>query len=142
MYLKVLKETEVRPAGVQPKRESKLLTVIGLTTIHAVCRIVSGARGNVVIIGTYVLPWLSGKGKLGVGSIGRFLYAALILRSFDRSLSQGYFPSSWKEANVTPIHKKKDKSLPKNYTPISLLSHIGKTMERCMLVCTNTFITT
>ena len=51
---------------------------------------------------------------------------------FNRSLSQGYFPSSWKEANVTPIHKKEDKSLPQNYRPISLLSPIGKTMERCV----------
>ena len=30
--------------------------------------------------------------------------------SFNRSLSLGYFPSSWKKANVTPIFKKDDKS--------------------------------
>ena len=30
-------ESEARPAGVQPKREAKLWTVIGLTTMHAVC---------------------------------------------------------------------------------------------------------
>ena len=51
---------------------------------------------------------------------------------FNRSLEQGYFPSSWKDANVTPIHKKEDKSLPSNYRPISLLSIAGKTMERCV----------
>ena len=33
---------------------------------------------------------------------------------FNRSLEQGYFPSSWKDANVTPIYKKEDKSLPSN----------------------------
>ena len=33
--------------------------------------------------------------------------------TFNRSLKQGYFPSSWKDANVTPIYKKEDKSLPK-----------------------------
>ena len=32
-------ESEAWPADVQPKREAKLLTVIGLTTMHAVCRI-------------------------------------------------------------------------------------------------------
>ena len=51
---------------------------------------------------------------------------------FNRSLEQGYFPSSWKEANVTPIYKKEDKSQPSNYRPISLLSIVGKTMERCV----------
>ena len=27
---------------------------------------------------------------------------------FNRSLLQGYFPSNWKDANVTAIHKKED----------------------------------
>ena len=40
--------------------------------------------------------------------------------------------SSWKDANVTPIYKKEDKSLPSNYRPISLLSIAGKMMECCV----------
>ena len=51
---------------------------------------------------------------------------------FNRSLEQGYFPSSWKHGNVIPLHKKDDKSLPSNYRPITLLSQIGKTLERCI----------
>ena len=51
---------------------------------------------------------------------------------FNRSLLQGYFPSNWKDANVTAIYKKADKSMPSNYRPISLLSQIGKAMERCI----------
>ena len=51
---------------------------------------------------------------------------------FNRSLSQGYFPSQWKDGYLTPIHKKDDKSLPSNYRPISLLDPIGKVMERCV----------
>ena len=51
---------------------------------------------------------------------------------FNRSLLQGYFPSNWKDANVTAIYKKADKSMPSNYRPISLLSQIGKAMERCV----------
>ena len=51
---------------------------------------------------------------------------------FNRSLLQGYFPSNWKDANVTAIHNKKDKSVPPNYRPISLLSQLGKVMERCV----------
>ena len=51
---------------------------------------------------------------------------------FNRSLHQGYFPARWKKTNVTPIYKKEDRSSPSNYRPISLLSCIGKTMERCV----------
>ena len=45
---------------------------------------------------------------------------------FNRSLDQGYFPQAWKQGNLTPIHKKDDKSIPSNYRPISLLSSVGK----------------
>ena len=51
---------------------------------------------------------------------------------FNSSLQQGEFPSQWKEANVTCIHKKDDRSLPSNYRPISLLCQAGKVMERCV----------
>ena len=51
---------------------------------------------------------------------------------FNRSLNQGYFPHSWKKANVSPIFKKDDRSLPSNYRPISLLCQAGKVMERCI----------
>ena len=51
---------------------------------------------------------------------------------FNRSLQQGYFPSAWRTANVSPIHKKDEKSLPSNYRFISLLSSPGKVMERCV----------
>ena len=51
---------------------------------------------------------------------------------FNRSLEQRYFPNSWKEANVSPIFKTDEKSLPSNYRPISLLSQAGKVMERCI----------
>ena len=51
---------------------------------------------------------------------------------FNRSIESCYFPSQWKDGNVTPIHKKDDKSQPSNYRPITLLSLVGKTMERCV----------
>ena len=40
---------------------------------------------------------------------------------FDQSLQKGKFPEIWKVTNVVPVHKKEDKSLVKNYRPISLL---------------------
>ena len=36
----------------------------------------------------------------------------------------------WKQANVTPIHKKNDPSDITNYRPISLLSTVGKVLEK------------
>ena len=36
----------------------------------------------------------------------------------------------WKIANATPIHKKEDKQLVKNYRPISLLPICGKIFEK------------
>ena len=52
---------------------------------------------------------------------------------FNFSLQTCSFPELWKLAQVTPLYKQKgDKHSPKNYRPISLLSCIGKVMERCV----------
>ena len=51
---------------------------------------------------------------------------------FNRSLEDAQFPSQWKEAEVTPLHKKGDKSVEGNFRPISLLSVISKCLERCV----------
>ena len=56
---------------------------------------------------------------------------------FNKSLSEGHFPEGhfphcWKIAHVTPIHKKENKSICSNYRPISLLSCIGKVLEKCV----------
>ena len=55
--------------------------------------------------------------------------AALI----NHSLSLGKFPDAWKLANIIPLFKKGDKQNVKNYRPVSLLSNIGKVMEK--IVC-------
>ena len=41
-----------------------------------------------------------------------------------------FFPEIWKQANVSPLYKKDDPSLACNYRPISLLSTVGKVMEK------------
>ena len=48
----------------------------------------------------------------------------------NRSFNEGIFPETWKIANVIPIFKKGDKSLPSNYRPVALLSCLGKLQER------------
>lgn len=51
---------------------------------------------------------------------------------FNRSLAEGKFPSAWKLAHVSPLHKKECKHISNNYRPISLLSCVGKALERCI----------
>lgn len=49
---------------------------------------------------------------------------------FNHSLASGKVPALWKQANVTPIFKKDNPSDVTNYRPISLLSTIGKVLEK------------
>ena len=49
---------------------------------------------------------------------------------FTNILSTRVYPDMWKLANVTPIFKKGDKQLIKNYRPISLLPICGKILEK------------
>ena len=49
---------------------------------------------------------------------------------FEESLKCGVFPEIWKKVNVVPVHKKEDKTLVKNYRPISLLPIFSKIFER------------
>ena len=51
---------------------------------------------------------------------------------FNKFILFGRFPPALKFANVTPDFKKGDKQLLNNYRPISLLSGVGKTMERAV----------
>ena len=48
---------------------------------------------------------------------------------FNKSLSEGSLPDIFKRANVTPIHKGGDKSLPKNYRPISVTPILCRLLE-------------
>ena len=49
---------------------------------------------------------------------------------FTMSIHQSKFPSSFKKANVVPIHKKDKKTKIPNYRPISLLSILSKVFEK------------
>ena len=48
------------------------------------------------------------------------------------SLSTGTFPSTWKEANVIPLHKGGDLDNTNNYRPISILPVVSKIIERAV----------
>ena len=49
---------------------------------------------------------------------------------YNNILSTSLYPNTWKIANVTPVFKKGDKQLIKNYRPISLLPICGKILEK------------
>ena len=51
---------------------------------------------------------------------------------FNCSLRIGRFPSDWKSADITPVHKKDLPEPAENYGPISLLPIVSKVMERCV----------
>ena len=65
--------------------------------------------------------------KENVDIISHFLY-----HNFNNSLSCSTFPTGMKYADVTPIHKKDDKTDKTNYRPISILPNLSKVYERSM----------
>ena len=63
---------------------------------------------------------------------------------FIKCIQTGKFPTSWKQANVQPVHKKSSRQLKENYRPISLLPICGKIFEKIIfdqlysfLICNN-----
>ena len=49
---------------------------------------------------------------------------------FQNSVKYSYYPDIWKRSNITPVYRKSDKQLVKNYRPISLLPIFGKKFEK------------
>ena len=52
---------------------------------------------------------------------------------FTKSLKMSQIPMEWKLVNIILIHKQDNKNHVENYRPISLLSIVSKTPERCIL---------
>ena len=83
------------------------------------------------------------------GISGQMLFLCVILPLkiiFRHILLTSTCPNVWKLSNVTPIFKKGDKQLIKNYKPISLLPICGKIFEKiifnnlCSYLNANTLI--
>ena len=51
---------------------------------------------------------------------------------YNKAKNNQNYPTSLKVANVTPIHKKDEKTLMKNYRPVSLLPIVSKLYEKTM----------
>ena len=59
--------------------------------------------------------------------------AGSLTEVFTSCVQEDTWPSIWKGARVVPVHKKKSRSDPANYRPISLLSVVGKVFERIVV---------
>ena len=65
--------------------------------------------------------------KENIDIVSYFLY-----HNFNNLLSCSTFPAAMKYTEVTPIHKKDDKTDKENYRPISILPNLSKVYERLM----------
>ena len=52
-----------------------------------------------------------------------------LVKIFNKLINEGLFPTSWKEAIVTPVLKKGDKTLKENFRPVSCLPAAAKLLE-------------
>ena len=59
---------------------------------------------------------------------------------FNKSLLEGSFPEMMKQADVTPLHKSKEKYIVNNYRSISLLLTISKILEKIVYTRTYNFL--
>ena len=58
--------------------------------------------------------------------------APVISKIYNKSLTECKFPSELKHADMTPAHKKDEKTSKENYRPISVLPPVSKVFERNM----------
>ena len=62
--------------------------------------------------------------------LGAEALAEPLCNIINLSLKSGKYPTTWKEAKVCPIYKKKDRKILDNYRPVSLLNVPGMVLER------------
>ena len=84
-----------------------------------------------------IIEMLPNKNSSGYDNISNILLKKLkhsILKPlniiFNKSITSGIFPEKMKLADVFPLHKGKERFLPTNYRPISLLLTISKVLEK------------
>ena len=59
---------------------------------------------------------------------------------YNNCIARGIFPSSLKTGRISPVFKKGDEQLIKNYRPVSILPIFGKIFEKIIYTCMYSFI--
>ena len=60
----------------------------------------------------------------------RYVLAKPLRVIIECAIATSTFPTTWKRARITPVHKKEDKSQIGNYRPIAILSNFSKIFEQ------------
>ena len=68
------------------------------------------------------------------------IFTHKIHNDFNHTIYYGTFPSNLKHADVTPAHKKGDRTDKSNYRPISILPSISKIFERLLYYQMSTYV--
>ena len=68
------------------------------------------------------------------------IFSNFICESINNSIKSSIFPSCLKYADVTPLHKKCNKSLKENYRAVSILPILSKVFERSMFKQMSSFL--
>ena len=64
--------------------------------------------------------------------INKNIFAKFISNNFNHCIDEGEFPYELKQADVIPVHKKKDKCVKENYPPVKILTKISKVYEKLL----------
>ena len=64
--------------------------------------------------------------------LGKLQLLPVITHIVNLSISSRCFPSSWKCAKIVPLHKKDERTNPKNFRPVALLPIFSKILERAI----------
>ena len=67
------------------------------------------------------------------------IFSNFICESINNSIKSSIFPSCLKHDDVTPLHKKCNKSLKENYRPVSILPILSKVFGRSMFKLMSSF---
>ena len=62
--------------------------------------------------------------------INKDIFAGFIAKGFNNCVDVGVFADDLKHADVTPVHKKKDKSDKINYRPVSIFTNISEIYDK------------
>ena len=68
------------------------------------------------------------------------IFALKLHDDLNQSIDYGTFPNNLKDADVTPVHKKEDRTDKTNYRPVSILPAISKIYERILFYQVDKFM--